>query len=74
MEEQKKNVRKRNVRLLPVSLVLLFVVARQLESRDDVHGLQLLKEQLASVGDAQRRHVTRRLAVVTPVGGWGATE
>lgn len=42
------------------------VVARQFESWDDVHGLQLLEQQLAGVRDSQRRNVAWRLTVVTP--------
>lgn len=43
-----------------------FVVARQFESRDDVHGLQLLEEKLAGVRDSQGGDVARWFTVVAP--------
>ncbi len=49
-----------------LSLFLSLVVARQFESRDDVHGLQLLEQQLAGVRDTQRGNVAGGLTVVTP--------
>lgn len=44
----------------------LLIVLGQFQPGDDVHGLQLLEEQLAGVWDAERGHVARRLAVVAP--------
>ena len=38
----------------------------QFETRSNVHGLQLLEKQLAGVRNADRRHGSTRLAVVTP--------
>lgn len=52
---------------LILSLSCSLVVARQFESRDDVHGLQLLEQQLTGVRDPQRGNVAGRLTVVTPV-------
>lgn len=42
------------------------IVLGQLQPGDDVHGLQLLEEQLAGVRDAEGGHVAGRLAVVAP--------
>lgn len=42
------------------------VVAGQFESGDNVHGLKLLKQQLAGVRDSQGGNVTGRLTVVAP--------
>lgn len=42
------------------------VVAGQFESGDNVHGLKLLKQQLAGVGDSQGGNMTGRLTVVAP--------
>lgn len=49
-----------------LSLSWSLVVARQFESGDDVHGLQLLEQQLAGVWDTQGGNVAGRLTVVTP--------
>lgn len=42
------------------------VVAGQFESGDNVHGLKLLKQQLAGVRDSQGGNMTGRLTVVAP--------
>ena len=42
------------------------IVLGQLQPGDDVHGLQLLEEQLAGVRDAEGGHVAGRLAVGAP--------
>lgn len=44
----------------------LLIVLGQFQPGDDVHGLQLLEEQLAGVRDAEGGHVAGRLAVVAP--------
>ena len=46
--------------------MLLLVVFLERESRDNVHGLEFLEEQFAGVGDLERRHLARGLAVVAP--------
>lgn len=51
---------------MSLSLSWSLVVARQFESGDDVHGLQLLEQQLAGVRDTQGGNVAGRLTVVTP--------
>lgn len=44
----------------------LLVVLGQFQPGDDVHGLQLLEEQLAGIRDAEGGHVAGRLAEVAP--------
>ena len=44
----------------------LLIVLGQFQPGDDVHGLQLLEEQLTGVRDAEGGHVARRLAEVAP--------
>lgn len=51
---------------LLLRLISSLVVAGQFESWDNVHGLELLKEQLAGVRDSQGGDLTGRLTVVTP--------
>lgn len=45
---------------------ILLVVFGQFQPGDDVHGLQLLEEQLAGIWDSEGGHVAWRLAVVAP--------
>lgn len=44
----------------------LLIVLGQFQPGDDVHGLQLLEEQLAGIRDAEGGHVAGRLAEVAP--------
>ena len=59
-----------NIQLNKISVkpVLQLVVSLESESGYNVHGLQLLEQQLAGVGDLDGGYRRRRLAVVTPTG------